>query len=89
MSETTLNENLVYEVGECQVCHRNVQHKRLKIKFLSQDAMAHIFNLERGFLYTFIELYRNPKIVMDNFISGAITLAVTIPGGIIFAMLKQ
>ena len=70
MSETTLNENLVHEVGECQVCHRNVQHKRLTIKFLFQDAMAHIFNLERGFLFNFIELYRNPKTVMDNFISG-------------------
>ncbi|GAB5539933.1 MAG: hypothetical protein Salg2KO_20360 [Salibacteraceae bacterium] len=70
MSETNLNQNLIAEEGSCQVCYRNVKHQRLTIRFLIGNALANVFTLERGLFYTIIKLYRNPKEVMENFISG-------------------
>ncbi|GEM_PF-646625 len=70
MSTTDLKSNTENEIKNCEVCRRPITSKRLSIGFLVSDALNNIFNLERGLLYTLIELFRNPKMVMTEFISG-------------------
>ena len=70
MSTTDFKSNDGIETRNCEVCKRPITNKRMSVAFLVSDALNNIFNLERGLLYTLIELFRNPKLVMTAFISG-------------------
>jgi hypothetical protein len=65
-----MNENKTELSTTCQTCHKELQPRRLTIKLLINDIMSTIFNLERGVLFTIWELIKNPRAVINAFVSG-------------------
>ncbi|MDC1222213.1 DUF3667 domain-containing protein [Salibacteraceae bacterium] len=70
MSQPITTTNFINEAMCCNVCHRQIKKKRLTLKFLANDALKNIFNLERGLFYTIIELFKQPEVVIRDFLDG-------------------
>lgn len=70
MSLTKTNDNFLNEAGQCDVCHRHIKRERLTIKFLISDMLKNMLNLERGLIFTILELFKHPEIVINDFVEG-------------------
>jgi hypothetical protein len=70
MSLTKSNDNFLNESMSCNVCYRQIKRERLTLKFLFNDMLKNMFNLERGLLFTILELFKNPEVVINDFVQG-------------------
>ncbi len=55
----------------CSVCGQKLITKRITLRNIFQDVLAIFTNVEKGFLYTFIMLLKNPGEVVHRYISGS------------------
>ena len=70
MSQPITTTNFINDAMCCNVCHRQITKKRLTLKFLVNDALKNMFNLERGLFYTIIELVKQPEVVIKDYLDG-------------------
>ncbi len=68
MSQPITAINFINEAICYNVCHQQIKKKRLTLKFLENDALKNIFNLERGLLRTIIELFKQPESLIRDFL---------------------
>lgn len=61
---TTIQENF------CGHCGQKVIKERWTLKKLSKSMVNALFNLERGYFYTFISMAKNPGEVVQNYLNG-------------------
>lgn len=55
---------------QCEHCKKPISREGLSVRFLVLDALNQLFNLDRGLIFTLLEMLRRPQAVIMAFVEG-------------------